>query len=131
MEQKNKFLFIEFDEQESLLSAEWIPAEVGLEEVKNEMMKMLDMIRDCKPRTVIVDSRHYRLRKSEEIQYWINFKFIPKLIDIGIDKYAIVVNEETLRELASHEEPDPIDLSDFMTVKYFSESKDAEAWLKG
>ena len=131
MEERNKFLYIEFDEQQSLLSAEWIPSEVGLEEVKTEMMNMLDEIRTSKPKKIMVDSRHYKLRKTEEIQYWINFKFIPKLIDEGIDKYAIVVNEETYRELATHEEPDPIDLSEFMTVKYFSESKDAEAWLKG
>lgn len=130
MSKDNKYLFIEFDEKDSMLSAEWIPAVVGFEEMKDEMMNMLEVIKEKKPEKVMVDSRHFRLRSSEDVQYWINFKFIPKLIHEGIDKYAIVVTEETYRELKADEEPDPIDLSEFMTVKYFTSSKAAEEWLK-
>ena len=130
MEKENKYLFIEFDENRSILSAEWIPAVVDLEDMKVEMMRMLDVIKKRKPKNVLVDSRHFKLRGSEDVQYWINFKFIPLLIDEGIDKYAIVVNEQTYKELKAEEEPDPIDLSEYMTVKYFTESRTAEFWLK-
>ena len=130
MEKENKYLFIEFDEKRSILSAEWIPAVVDLEDMKVEMMRMLDVIKKRKPKNVLVDSRHFKLRGSEDVQYWINFKFIPLLIDEGIDKYAIVVNEQTYKELKAEEEPDPIDLSEYMTVKYFTESRTAELWLK-
>lgn len=130
MEHKNKYLFVEFDDTNSLLSAEWIPAVVGMNDMKEEMMRMLDLIKEKKPKNVVVDSRHFKLRGSEEVQYWINFKFIPLLIDEGIDKYAIVVNEQTYKELQAEEEEDMIDLSEFMTVKYFTEGKKAEAWLK-
>jgi len=125
----NKYLYIEFDEKTSLLSAEWIPAVVGIKEMKEEMMSMLEMIKSRNPRNVLVDSRHFKLRASDDVQYWINFKFIPLLIDEGIDKYAIVVNDETYKELHVEEEEEVIDLSEFMKVKYFTEGKDAEAWL--
>ena len=130
MEKENKYLFIEFEPKSSVLSAEWIPAVVNMEDMKVEMMRMLDVIKKNKPKNVLVDSRHFKLRGNDDVQYWINFKFIPLLIDEGIDKYAIIVNEQTYKELKAEEEPDVIDLSEFMIVKYFTESKSAEAWLK-
>ena len=45
MEGKNKYLFVEYEEKDSLLSAEWIPAVVGIEDMKVEMMKMLEVIK--------------------------------------------------------------------------------------
>ena len=111
------------------LTAEWIPAVVSLADMKVEMMRMLDVIKKNKPKNVLVDSRHFKLRGNDDVQYWINFKFIPLLIDEGIDKYAIVVNEQTYKELIGKDEPDLIDLSEFMTVNYFTEGKTAEAWL--
>ena len=123
-------MFIEFEPKSSVLSAEWIPAVVNMEDMKVEMMRMLDVIKKNKPKNVLVDSRHFKLRGNDDVQYWINFKFIPLLIDEGIDKYAIIVNEQTYKELKAEEEPDVIDLSEFMIVKYFTESKSAEAWLK-
>ena len=126
---QNKFLFLEYDDKESLLSAEWIPSFVEFDDMKSEMLRMLDMIKECKPKKVIVDSRHFKLRASDEVQYWINFKFIPMLINEDIDKYAIVVNEQTFNELKADEEEDFVDLSDFMTVKYFTSGNSAEAWL--
>jgi predicted sugar kinase len=128
----NKYLFVEYDERESLLSAEWIPAVVGIEDMKAEMMRMLDMIKEKHPKNVLVDSRHFKLRASDDVQYWINFKFMPLLVDEDIDKYAIVVNEPTYKELmVEEEEEEVVDLSEFMTVKYFTEGKAAEAWMKG
>lgn len=126
----NKYLFVEFDEKQSLLSAEWIPAVVGIEDMKKEMLKMLELIKEKHPKNILVDSRHFKLRSSEDVQYWINFKFMPMLIDEDIDKYAIVVNESTFKELMAEEEEEVIDLSEFMTVKYFTEGKTAESWLK-
>ena len=130
MEKENKYLFVEFDEKKSMLSAEWIPAVVNMEDMKVEMMRMLEMIKKRKPKNILVDSRHFKLRGNDDVQYWINFKFIPLLIDEGIDKYAIVVNEPTYKELKAEEQEEVIDLSEFMTVKYFTENKTAEAWLK-
>ena len=129
MEKENKYLFVEFDSKKSILTAEWIPAVVNMDDMKVEMMRMLEVIKKKKPKNILVDSRHFKLRGNDDVQYWINFKFIPMLIDEGIDKYAIVVNEPTYKELKAEEEEDVIDLSEFMTVKYFTESKAAEAWL--
>ncbi len=130
MGENTKYLFIEYDKKNSVLSAEWIPAVVGLEDMKREMMRMLGVIKETKPTKVMVDSRHFKLRSDDEVQYWINFKFIPMLINEGIDKYAIVVTENVYKDLKVEEEEDPIDLSEFMTVRYFTEGKAAEAWLE-
>ena len=130
MGNKNNYLFIEYDKKNSMLSAEWIPAIVGFEEMKIEMMRMLEIIKQSKPDKVLVDTRHFKLRSNEEVQYWINFKFMPMVINEGIDKYAIVVTENVYKELKVEEDDDPIDLSEFMTVRYFTEGKVAEAWLK-
>lgn len=119
---------IEFEPNKSLLWATWLPDASTLteEEVKSEITNVLSFAKEFNIKKIIVDTLHYPFRANYGIQYWINFKFMPMIMECGVEKYAIIVSEKIQPNFESFYGKD----SDDLQVEYFMDADAAQQWLE-
>lgn len=117
---------IEYVANQELLKATWMVDAVSLseEEVKNEINNVFAFAREFHIKKIIVDSRLYPFRQNQDLQLWINHQFMPLIIEIGVEKYAIIVNENIDNKVTSlyDEEED-------LQVEYFTDPSEALRWI--
>lgn len=127
---ESQYSTIDIDKTTQFLNAAWLEESAKLKEegVKKEITKILDYVRVYKIKKVAVDVKNYPFRENESIQRWINYQYIPMIIEKGVEKYAIVVKEMVVSKFDQME--DIIDDSDVMQIKYFIDMNDALRWLQ-
>lgn len=127
----SQFSTIDINKEASLLMGAWLEASAKLneEDVKKEITKILDYVRVYKIKKVAVDVKNYPFRENENLQRWINYEYIPMIMDKGVEKYAIVVKEMVVSKYENMD--DIIDESDVMNIKYFTGMNKALEWLQG
>jgi len=126
----SQYSTIDIDKEQYFLLAAWLEESITLKEegVKKEITKILDYVRIYKVKNVLVDVKNYPFRENESIQRWINYEYIPLIMEKGVEKYAIVVKEMVVSKFDHME--DIIDESDIMQIKYFTDLKVAMKWLQ-
>ena len=72
---------------------------------------------------IVVDARNYFFRDNIQIQNWINYTYLPLLMDSNVTKYAIIIDSEVMKQ------PEDLTEDDTMKVEYFSNSEDALQWI--
>lgn len=125
----NEFARVDYAPEPSLIETVWMPrsSELSKENIKAEMNRFLDLIRDKRPRAVIADTRYFGFKVDQELQQWIILHYISEIMEMGVKRYAILVSEEVFKELnkdAGQEE----NYTDF-EVKYFTSHPDAFRWV--
>lgn len=128
---ESQYSTVDINKEEKSLIASWLEESSKLKEegVKKEITKILDYVRVYKIKKVAVDVKNYPFRENENLQRWINYEYIPLIMDKGVEKYAIVVKEMVVSKYENME--DIIDESDVMHIKYFTDMNKALAWLQG
>ena len=109
-----------------LLLASWSESskDLGEDEVKGEINKIIDYVREYQIRNIIVDTRNYFFKDNVRIQNWINYDYVPKLMESGVTKYAIVVKSD-IKLHPSDEKMEGI----LPVVEYFSSLEEALQWI--
>lgn len=126
---ESQYSTVDINKVDLTLIANWLEASSKLTEegVKKEITKILDYVRVYKIKKVAVNVKNYPFRENENLQRWINYDYIPMIMDKGVEKYAIVVKEMVFSKFENME--DIIDESDVMSIKYFTEMNRALEWL--
>ena len=110
-----------------LLVASWLDQSRYLDEngVKREINEVLTQARNNSVRHVVVDARKYQFLDDVVIQNWITRDYVPRLMDSGVVKYAIVVKEP------SHAPQEDAGERGIMPmVEYFSTPDEALKWIQ-
>jgi len=120
---------IDIEPEKKLMRITWFPKSVDLDEegVKKEISKILDYLIEYPISNIIVDSRQYPFRANETIQHWINHIYMPQIIDVGIKRYAIIVEKKVTSMFETFEDTE--DMEEDILVEYFSNTQEAEAWI--
>jgi hypothetical protein len=100
-------------------------SELDEEGVKNEIGMILEMLRERSVVNILVDTIHYPFRENAAIQSWINYSYLPRVIDSGVKRYAIVVKGKVKNWYENIEDDDPEGLQ----VEYFTDHPSAQAWI--
>lgn len=117
---------IQFDAPNQLLIATWNPscAKLNETEIKDEIMTIAKCLQQLSIKNIIVDARHYPFRENQSIQLWINYDYLPKIINAGVKRYAIIVTKELIGLLGNIAN----DGSEEMQVEYFLDMESARKW---
>jgi hypothetical protein len=117
---------IEYVAIQNLLKATWTVDAKSLteDEVKHEINNVLSFAKEFHVKNIIVDSRLYPFRNNLDIQLWINHQFMPMIIEIGVKKYAILVNEQMDNQVSSLYDED-----EDLQVEYFTDPMEAQRWI--
>lgn len=121
---------IDVEPENKLMYVKWHKACSGLPEegVIEELGKILLYLKEFSISFVLVDSRNYPFRSNANLQRWINYTFMPKVIDFGVLRYALVVNEKISSIYEDFQDED--DVEDDLVVEYFTDSDAALQWIK-
>ncbi len=124
---KSPYSSIESEPEKRLLRAVWFKESIELdqEQVKSEISKILEYIKEYSITSIIVDSRNYPFRENDELQSWINRTYMPEIIDFGIVRYAIIVESRIKTTLDDFEDLD----EDGLVVEYFTDPEQAQQWI--
>lgn len=122
----SQFSRIILEQDNSLLVVSWLQDShrLNVEQVKSEISKILDYIDRHFIENIIIDSSHYYFSDNSEIQTWINYKFMPAIMNKRVRKYGIV-----MESMANRYERSSTDGDDELQVEYFMNIHDAHKWI--
>ena len=120
---------IDVDPEKKLMRMVWFKESIDLneEQVMQEINKILDYLKEYSISYILVDSRKYPFRSNEALQRWINYTYMPKIVDHGILRYAIVVEKKIQSIYEDFQDED--DVEDDIAVEYFTDLQEAENWI--
>ena len=120
---------IDVDLEKKLMRVIWFEksSELNEEQVMQEICKILDYLKEYSISYILVDSRNYPFRNNETLQRWINYTYMPKIVDNGILRYAIVVEKKIQSIYEDFQDED--DVEDDIAVEYFTDLQEAEKWI--
>lgn len=133
---KSKYINLIFDESHSLLIEKWSNAPLNDDIYKSEMLIKQRVMKENQPKLVLDDITECDYIVVPEIQNWTEDLLAPVFIDIGLDKYALVINEDLFMEVSLEQTVDEIedhatqhgDQLPF-TIKMFKDKEEALDWL--
>lgn len=122
----NRFSELDYQAESNLLIETWLADSKTLTEigVQHEIGQLLNFTNELKIKNIIVDAREYPFRENNQIQNWINYSYVPQLIESGIVKYAII----TSSNVQSHQ-TNILETEDMMQVEYFKNFESALLWI--
>jgi hypothetical protein len=126
---QSPFTIITLTPDKSLLRAVWLPAAAQMEEqaVIHEISQVLEAVEQQGVKGILVDVRNYPFQNNERIQSWINFTYMPRIVESGVLFYALIVEKK--RPSLYDNTPDLDDVEEETQVEYFTDPAEAEKWL--
>jgi hypothetical protein len=120
---------IDVDPEKKLMRVVWFKesSELNEEQVMQEISKILEYLKIYSTSYILVDSRSYPFRTNDVLQRWINYTYMPKIVDQGILRYAIVVDKKVNSIYEDFQDED--DVEDDIAVEYFTDLQEAEQWI--
>ena len=97
---------------------------LAVEETKKEILKILDYIDRHSIQNIIVDLSEYHFSENREIRSWINYKFMPMIMNSPVQHYGFV-----MRSMTKEYEDIDNDDDDNLRVAYFPNLNDALTWI--
>lgn len=129
---QSKYSIAFFEPENALLKMSWFTSSEEMSErvLKEEMQNILSHIKSNKPTKIIVDTINFRYQVTQSVQIWIATEFINKAFLLGIDKYAIVVDEDIYEEVSIQQiDDDDENNKEDALIQYFIDEDDAFDWL--
>ncbi len=121
------FSSISYDEARGQLTVVWHDRATELDEdgVRNEIGMILELVKQRAVRNILVDTVLYPFRENATIQSWINYTYLPQIMESGIKRYAIVVRDKVNNwyENIVTDEPDGLE------IEYFTDQDRAQQWI--
>ena len=120
---------IALDKEKNLLEATWLEEckELDEEGVIEEISHVLKHVMLHDIPYVLIDARNYPFRNNNSIQRWINNEYMPSIIENGVKRYAILVENMVESHLDNFDEL--INEEEDMIMNYFTNRTQALHWL--
>jgi hypothetical protein len=120
---------IDVEPEKKLMRVIWFKksSELNEDQVMQEISKILDYLKEFSISYILLDSRNYPFRTNDALQRWINYTYMPKIVDNGILRYAIVVENKIQSIYEDFQDED--DVEDDIAVEYFTDMREAEQWI--
>jgi hypothetical protein len=130
---KSKFQQLDYLKDQKLLSEEFFAASSAYKEesfkkdfidLTNEVMKLKG--EDFKG--ILVDMRNFRYGVLPELQAWHKDEVYPKILEVGINKMAIVTSPDVFAAISTEQTFDEYKEGTLET-QYFKDPENAKEWL--
>jgi hypothetical protein len=118
---------IELQQDKNLLIFSWLKNSETLleEEVKSEIIKILEYVDQYAIENVIVDSSDYYFTENPAIQSWINYQFMEMIMNTPVKKYCFVLKSMSQK----YEDHNNENNDENLKVAYFINLTDACKWI--
>ena len=126
---KSEYKTTDYDEHLSIITNRWTDAQMDDSIFQEEILIWVDFIEQFKPKGLIANTRNFNYLVSIEMQEWTNTVVFPRIIAAGVQKFALVVNDDIITQLALEQTMEEEKTGSFAS-KYFDNEHDAIKWLK-
>ncbi len=124
------YSLIKSEPSKQTMEVTWLKPSIELEEVQviSEITKILDYIKGHSVVGIVVDARNYPFRENDNIQHWINYTYMPQIMEHGVKRYAIIVESEIRSVFENFVELDDAEVG--IVVEYFTSIEEAQRWIE-
>ena len=98
-------------------------------DIKNVFAEYLEAIRMYAPKTLIADEREMKYVMDPDFHDWINQYIIPKMLKLGIERFAIIKSKEFFVNLSVEMTFDESSAKKD-NKKFFSDLNSAKEWIR-
>lgn len=126
-----RFQQFTFSEPESCLCIEWQPqtATMTEEQYKQEQLQTLEFVLKYQPKNLLINSRQLQFIITPDLQDWTNAHLVNPCIEAGVEKFAFVMPEGIIAQVAIHQAIDDNPVQKSRTA-FFSDKEQAFQWLQ-
>jgi hypothetical protein len=126
---KSKYLHIAYFVGQQLLEATWLSETkmMDTEDCKQEFLKYLEVVRQQRPKAIIVDTQNMLFTLCPNVQDWINQIIFPRLLNIGINKTAFVTSNDFFAELSTKQVM--MEMEGLKRMEHFNNKDAARKWV--
>jgi hypothetical protein len=129
----NTYVEVYSESLHELLHTIWLSntEDMEKEEYLQRMYDILALIEQHHPTQYLLDVLELRMPITPDLQNWLAQVYTPKLIEIGILKYAVIVPIEFITLLSMHQTVEEVNIQndEVFTIRYFKDESNARAWL--
>ncbi len=128
----SKFISVNYDADTDTVYSAWKSSteDATWDDIKDGFVNyFLKLIKENKPKYVIVDEREMRRAFNPDEQNWLDKNSAPIVIEAGVKKVAIMISKDGFVEMAT-ETMMQDEVSQGLNSKFFDDIEKAKAWFK-
>lgn len=129
---QSKYSIAFYNTELKLMKLSWFTSSEELSEagLKDEMSNILNHIKENKPKKILVDTINFRYHVTQSVQNWMVMNFINQVFLLGVEKYAIVVDEDVYEEVRIQQVSGDDEEEEAAHIQYFTDEEEAFSWLE-
>ncbi len=125
----SNLLEIFYDEASGILKNTWKTTLISMEEVQTEMAAWMQKFEEKKPKLLLTNNQIGQILLPE-IQAWIGGFLFPKITNLGIQRWAIVLSSDLFSSISVEQMLDDNQPKDAFAQRMFEmNEKEAIEWL--
>lgn len=116
-------------EENNLYTSIWYtPISMNEEEYRSELIKYFGVIKEYRPKFILIKAKNARYNVKPETQEWMVKKYFSIYLDINLEKMAWLVSEDYFAQVSFEQTIDEAQSNPF-EICYFNEENEAKKWL--
>ncbi len=125
----SNLLEIFYDEASGILKNTWKTTLISMEEIQKEMKILMQKFEEKKPKLLLTNNQIGQILLPE-IQAWIGGFLFPKITNLGIQRWAIVLSSDLFSSISVEQMLDDNQPKDAFAQRMFEmNEKEAIEWL--
>jgi len=127
---ESKFMYLDFSEENLLIEWTWLETTSKMtdEDYKQEFLNYVELIKIHRPQRIIADSRKLDFGINPDLQDWTNQTVFPVALEMGLNKAALVLNNDLITQLSIEQTMEEVEGVKFIT-NYFDDLEEARKWI--
>jgi hypothetical protein len=127
---ESKFMQLDFIIEHQLVEMNWLEgtSTMGDDDYKQEFLNYLEVIKVHRPQRIIGDSRKLDFGITPDLQEWTNQTVFPVALEMGLNKVALVLNNDLITQLSIEQTMEEVEGVKFIT-SYFDDKEAARKWI--
>ena len=128
---KDKYRTVTFERDTKILHQVWHNAteDMNVDEYKEASVSIAQAVKDNGASYILNNAIESLFVVTPEIQDWINKNIVPKLLQNGLQKYAILLPSELFSQVSVEQIVDDSATTTQNKISYFDDEAKARKWL--
>ena len=124
----NGFIKLDYDQNIDCIVSEWLTPPTS-SEFREGMHASIEMMKEFKTGKLISDTTNLGAMSPEDME-WSSTEWVAEALKVGYHKFACILPQDIFTLMSVQETMDKVKPDQLVDVKYFSDRKEAEKWMK-
>ncbi len=124
---KSDYKTTHYNESTKVMINRWTEAEMNSTIFQQEILAWVELVEKYHPKGMVANTKKFTYLITVDQQDWTNNVVFPRLIAAGMRRFAIIVNEDIMTQLALEQTMEEVAPDTFQS-KFFDDEEKAIQW---